>query len=140
MATFVSPFRGIDDVYRPFEGLFGNSVGLADRAARWLPATDISKTETEYRIDMDVPGYTRDQISVEVHEGVLSVDGEMESERESDKEGWVQKERRTGKFARRFNLPDGTLAEDISAEVNHGVLTITIPHTSPAGPTTVEVR
>ena len=140
MATFVSPFRGLDDVYRPFEGLFGPSVNLTDRAARWLPATDITKTETEYRIDMDVPGYTRDQIIVEVHEGVLSVDGEMSSESESDQAGWVQRERRTGQFSRRFNLPDGTLPEEISAEVNHGVLTISIPHTSPAGPTTVQVR
>ncbi|GBF88489.1 hypothetical protein Rsub_01202 [Raphidocelis subcapitata] len=100
----------------------------APAAARWRLATDVKETDREFLIHADVPGMTKDDIKVTVHEGVLSIKGERNyeaEEKEGDQVKWM--ERSHGTFLRSFALPEGVDADAIAAKVESGVLTVRVP-------------
>ena len=138
MSSLIRPYSVFEEFYRPFDGIFNNTAELADRS-RWLPPVDITKDDTGFTIEMEVPGFHSDQVTVEAHDGVLCIEGERQSDESSQDNGVVRRERQYGKFARRFSLPDGSLPENIGAEVKDGVLHINIPHASPVEPKKIQV-
>ncbi len=139
MSNLIRPYRIFDDFYRPFEGVFGKSLGPSAESARWLPPVDIVKNESEFVIEMEVPGFDRDQITVEAHDGVLSIEGERSVENATDEEGVVRRERQYGRFSRQFSLPDGTDPDNIAAVVKDGMLSIRIPHAAPRESKKIEI-
>jgi HSP20 family protein len=109
-------------------------------AADWTPAVDIKEEAERFVIHADVPGVDPKDIEISMEDGVLSLSGERKSEARSEQEGWTRTERRTGRFLRRFTLPEGTDAEGISAQGNHGVLEIVIPKQAKAQPKKITVK
>lgn len=75
----------------------------------------------------EVPGLDRDDIDIEVTDGVLTIKGERKSETEKTEEGWLVRERSYGAFERSVVLPDGVEADKISADYREGVLEVHIP-------------
>src|SRR6185312_12603093 len=96
-------------------------------AADWVPSVDIKEEAERFVIHADVPGVDPKDIEVSMEDGVLSLSGERKSESRTEQDGWKRTERLTGKFLRRFTLPEGADAENISAHGSHGVLEISIP-------------
>lgn len=89
---------------------------------------DVVETDKHYELHADAPGMNPDDIRVEVHEGTVLISGEHKVEHEKkDKEGkmWRQ-ERQFRKFTRQFALPDNADPDDISAELDKGVLKVCI--------------
>jgi HSP20 family protein len=105
--------HGTDDV--------GNSV------ADWVPAVDIVEEDESFLLKADLPGVRPDDIDVNMEDGVLSLSGERTHETSSDSGGLRRVERVSGKFYRRFSLPDTANAEEISARSANGILEIRIP-------------
>lgn len=78
-------------------------------------------------IHAEVPGLDRDDIDIEVTDGVLTIKGERKSETERTEEGWLVRERAYGSFERSVVLPEGVEAEKISADYKEGVLEVHVP-------------
>jgi HSP20 family protein len=105
--------HGTDDV--------GNSV------ADWVPAVDIIEEKERFILKADLPGVSPDDIDVNMEDGVLSLSGERKLESGSEIDGLRRVERASGKFYRRFSLPDTANADEISARSANGILEISIP-------------
>lgn len=109
-------------------------------AADWTPAVDIKEEAERFVIHADVPGVDPKDIEISMEDGVLSLSGERKSAVASEQDGYTRTERRTGRFLRRFTLPEGTDAEGISAQGNHGVLEIVIPKVAKVAPKKIQVK
>lgn len=89
---------------------------------------DWKDTPEAHVVKAELPGLKKDQVKVEVEEGkVLSISGERKIEKEEKTDKWHVVEHRSGKFLRRFRLPENARADKVTALLENGVLTVTIP-------------
>ncbi len=129
-----NPWREFDDF---FPRLSAPSESLA--SSEWLPAVDISETDTAYHIDMEIPAIAREDVNVAVKDGVLTVTGERKVEKET--EGKQHRiERQYGKFSRSFRLPENVDEGSISAKSKDGVLYVVVSKKEKAQPRQIEVK
>ena len=91
--------------------------------------TDIRETENDYIIDMELPGFKKEDVEAELKDGYLTVRAEHKTENEEkDKEGhYIRKERYYGNFARSFYVGEAVTKEDIKAAFQDGILTLNVP-------------
>ena len=98
------------------------------RREQALMKTDIREKGDNYIIEMDLPGYEKENINLELKDGYLTVSAKVEKENNHDEdERYVHKERFYGECSRNFMVADGITEEDIVAEFKNGILKITIP-------------
>ncbi|MDH3273746.1 MAG: Hsp20/alpha crystallin family protein [Gammaproteobacteria bacterium] len=95
--------------------------------ADWVPAVDIVEEKDHFLLQADLPGVDSADIEVSMEDGVLSVAGERHSEKRGETEGVRRIERVSGRFDRRFSLPETADAEHITAKSSNGILQVTIP-------------
>jgi HSP20 family protein len=134
------PWGSFDLVDRLLAGHHGHLAANTDAAAEWVPSVDIKEEAERFVIHADVPGVDPKDIEISMEDGVLSLSGERKSETREQEAGWKRQERRTGRFLRRFTLPEGTDAEGISAQGSHGVLEIVIPKIAKVQPRKISVK
>ena len=79
----------------------------------------------------ELPGLKKEDISIDVHNGRLTVSAESKLSSEHNENGYAVRERRYGKLSRTLQLPQGLKEEEIKASVENGVLTVTFPKTTP---------
>jgi HSP20 family protein len=91
--------------------------------ADWIPAADVSQTETEYLVVVDLPGIDRSALEINLDDGKLLIRGE----RQIEQEGQQRVERPHGRFLRRFSMPATVNQEGITAEYKDGVLRVRLP-------------
>ncbi len=90
--------------------------------------TDIKEKKDKYLIDIDLPGYEKENIKLEVEDGYLLVHATMNSDKEEKEEGkYVRKERYVGSCSRSFYVGDDVKSEDIKASFKNGTLKIEVP-------------
>jgi len=125
------PFRDVDDV---FDRFLAETMrrwprqGSEGRAAQeWAPAADVSETDSEYLIKADLPEVRKEEVSITVQDGVLTLSGERRQEKREETERLHRIERAYGSFARRFALPENADEQGIRAESRDGVILIHIP-------------
>lgn len=114
----------------PFVDLINRDLNrIANRTAgtRWVPAVDIIEEPDAFLLRADVPGVDNADIDVSMDNGVLSVSGERRAEERKEDTGTQRIERATGRFLRRFTLPDTADAKGITAKSRNGILEVTIP-------------
>lgn len=100
-----------------------------------VPALDLTETTNDYKVVVDVPGYTMDQINVQFVDGVLTLAGEQPAKVvESDQDGGRSHivERTSGAFSRSIKFPVHVDATGIKAALKNGVLTVTVPKSAGA--------
>lgn len=95
--------------------------------ADWTPAVDIIEHKDRFIVRADVPGVDPADIDVSMDGGVLGVSGERLAEDRSEADGVQRYERVSGRFYRRFTLPETADAESITAKSANGILEISIP-------------
>lgn len=127
---FLSLKREMDRVFENFWDRFERPFGMEPTAG--FPRTDISETEDEIEVAMELPGIDEKDIDVSVSEDVITVRGEKKDEREEEKKGYYLSERSYGSFHRTIPIPPGVDADKAEARFRKGVLTITLPKTDDA--------
>ena len=93
-----------------------------------LMKTDIKEKKDKYLIDIDLPGYEKEGIKIEIQDGYLTVHAKVDKEDDDKEKGkFVRKERYTGECSRSFYVGDNIKEEDIKAKFRNGTLTLEIP-------------
>ena len=102
---------------------------LYGRKGKDLMKTDIREKEEGYELDMDLPGFKKEEVHVTLENGYLTIHAEkgMEHENEKKKANYIRRERYTGACERIFYVGDDLKEEDIKGEFKHGVLKLYIP-------------
>ncbi|CAK9138761.1 unnamed protein product [Ilex paraguariensis] len=117
------------DIWDPFEG-FPSSTTLSDLPSSARETSAFANTRIDWKEtpEADLPGLKKEEVKVEVEEGrVLQISGERNKELEEKNDKWHRVERSSGKFLRRFRLPENVKVDQIKASMENGVLTVTVP-------------
>jgi HSP20 family protein len=93
----------------------------------WLPSVDIAETKDDLIVKAEVPGMTKEDISISLSDNVLTLRGEKKKEKEEKGKTFYRTERCYGSFVRSFTLPAPVLANKVKAVYKDGVLEITLP-------------
>ncbi|GJE87938.1 Hsp20/alpha crystallin family protein [Phanerochaete sordida] len=145
---FSEPFYTLSDFDRLFEEAFksrtdgqqnqGNGqvqrrAGAADGSRVLRPRMDVHEDAQNNTVTatFELPGLTKENVNIDVHQNTLTVSGESKVEETKDEHGWAVRERRFGKFSRSIPLPQGIKPEEIKAAMENGVLTVTFPRNAP---------
>ena len=122
------------DIWDPFDGLFNTSaVAKVPDSAHETSAfanarIDWKETPEAHVFKADLPGLKKEEVKVEVEEGkILQISGERSKEYEEKNDKWHRVERSSGKFLRRFRLPENAKVDQVKASMENGVLTVTVP-------------
>lgn len=139
----LSPFNALNELHRELSRVFDNNGRMEPTSYsqnHWSPHVDISETPESYVVVADVPGVKPEEVEVTLHNGVLTIRGERNSELRREKENFRRRERFNGTFMRQFSLPEQTDEDAITATANHGVLEVTIPKAAKPSPKSITVK
>ena len=103
---------------------------LYGKHAKNVMKTDVKETDNSYEVDIDLPGFKKDEITVELDEGYLTISaakGLDQDEKEKESGRYIRRERYAGACSRSFYVGEGVTEEDIKAEFKHGILTLVVP-------------
>lgn len=118
-------FRNLVGLDKAVDGLFGwNGFPVM---SEWTPSIDVVEEKDAITLEAEVPGISVEDIELKVENGILQLSGKKELRKEKEGKNYNKVERYSGSFSRSFILPDGVVAEDISASFDKGVLFIRIP-------------
>ena len=137
-----TPRRSLaSDLFNEWDRMFNLTPGLPIYDERdFAPAMDVSETEENYMVSMDLPGLKKENISIEVVDNMLNVSGERKDELKYEEGQTHRVERSFGSFKRSFTLPKTVNAEDIEAHYEDGVLNIRLPKTRLAQSKKIEIQ
>jgi HSP20 family protein len=125
--------RLFDDFGMGFRWPFGRSLSAAEprfrRDLTWpkMPAVDVVENDKGYEVTADLPGMDEKNIEVKVTDGVLTMKGERQEEKEEKNKDYYLQERSFGSFQRSFELPESVDTDKIEASFKKGVLTVRLP-------------
>ena len=126
------------DSFQNFEKNFFSEIGRSFSGFN----TDIQDTGKEYVLEAELPGFNKEDIHVDVQDGVLTISAKHEEKQDEkdEKSGkYVRRERRYGSYQRSFNL-NGVDAKNIQGAYENGVLKLTLPKEQPAVPETHRIE
>lgn len=122
--------RLVDEAWQDFRPFTGNNT---------LPL-DIHETQDSYTIVANIPGLTAEDINLNLHDNVLTIDVEIKQPEVAEGVRVLAQERFYGRLTRRFSLPQAIDADNVEAAYSNGVLTLTLPKTAEAKPRQIPVR
>ncbi|KAF3960756.1 hypothetical protein CMV_014551 [Castanea mollissima] len=101
---------------------------FGETSALVITRVDWKETPEAHVFKADLPGLKKEEVKVEVEDDkVLQISGEQKVKKEEKKETWHRVERSSGKFLRRFKLPENAKMDQVKAAMENGVLTVTVP-------------
>ena len=114
----------------PFErDFFGGKNPLYGKHQKNLMKTDIRETESGYELDIDLPGFKKDEINAKLENGYLTISATKGLDKdEQDKKGnYIRRERYAGSMSRSFFVGEGVTQEDVHAKFEDGILKLSVP-------------
>ena len=117
----------ITDFDRIFDSMFTHDSQRLSLAQSCMPAVDVTETETEFLLSADMPGIDKKDVSIDIHDGVITIKGESAIDNEKSTDDYRIRERQLGSFNRSFRLPDNVNEVKVAAKFKNGVLMITLP-------------
>lgn len=133
IVRWFDPFRELsviqDRMNRLFDESFHQGKGREDSLTRglWIPAVDIYETKENVVVTAELAGVGREDVAIEVKDGILTIRGQRKYQKEVDKEYFHLMEREFGSFKRSFSLPSKIEQDKVSASFRNGVLEIILP-------------
>lgn len=119
-----------DDFFSdPFEMMVPTRNALYGKHGKNLMKTDVRETENSYELDIDLPGFKKDEVKVELKDGTLTIQAVKGLDKdETDKQGhYIRRERYAGACSRSFYVGDDVRASEVSAKFEDGILRISLP-------------
>ena len=115
------------------EAFWGKKNPLYGKHAQNMMKTDIRETDNSYELDVDLPGFKKDEINVQLKDGYLTLTAAKELDKDSqDKKGnYIRKERYAGTMSRSFYVGEAVNEEDVHAKYEDGILKISVPKKEP---------
>lgn len=104
---------------------FGNNF-IENKPTNVIGKVNVSEDDKTYGISLALPGYTKEDINIEMKDDVIVVSSEIENTNEEKTYNYVKKEFSISSFERSFNLPDDVDKDNINASMENGVLSITL--------------
>ena len=119
----------------PFEDeFFGRRNPLYGKNAKNMMKTDVRETDNSYEVDIDLPGFKKDEINAELKNGYLTISAakELNKDEQDKKTGnYIRRERYAGSMSRSFYVGEQITQNDIHAKYENGILQITVPKKDP---------
>lgn len=121
-----------DDFFDDDFGMFpmwNNHSPLYGKHAKNLMKTDVRETENSFEVDMDLPGFKKDEVNLELKDGYLTVSADKALDKdEKDNEGrYIRQERWSGSCSRSFYVGENVKPEDVHAKFEDGILRLSLP-------------
>ncbi len=140
-----SPRADLSRMQRDFDHMFSNifpnfgTDSENNEPISWQPRIDVVETAEAYELFADVPGVGKDDIQINLHEGILSISGERSAREVKETDSVVRLERHTGRFYRSFSLPNKIDAKKIDASFENGVLFVKVPKLEETKPQKIKI-
>jgi HSP20 family protein len=96
-------------------------------ADAWAPEIDVFQKNNDLTIRADLPGMKKDEVSVDITDDAITIQGERKRQSEEERDGFYRSERSYGSFCRVIPLPEGAMTEQAKATFRDGVLEVTMP-------------
>ena len=127
-----------ENLFDDFDRWMDTSFRDVDKAlygkhAKNMMKTDVKETEKGYEVDIDLPGFKKDEIQLELNDGYLTISAEkgLDKDEEDEKKHYLRRERYAGSMSRSFYIGEGITEEDIHAKYEYGILKLSIPKEQP---------
>ncbi|MFC7019215.1 MULTISPECIES: Hsp20/alpha crystallin family protein [Haloarcula] len=135
MSTRGNPFEELERLFERMSRQFDEAPQPWESEgplARWMPeaesmAIDLVERDEEFVATVDLPGFERDEISIEITDHTLRIEAERGEESKEESGDILRQERRHTTTKRSIRLPEEVQAEDVTARLSNGVLTVTLP-------------
>ena len=105
---------------------FFNNATSNYRKDNFMPSVDVSETDSQFEVSVELPGLKKEDINVDLEKGRLTISGERKFKNEEEGKNFHRVETQYGKFSRSFYLPDSIDENSIAAKYEDGILNITI--------------
>lgn len=136
------PFAGLTSLHTQLDDIFNDMVGTGSMASMTaMPAMDVySEDDKQLVAEVSAPGFTKDDIQVSVHEGVLEIKGEKRTKEEekNTKRTYMMRES-SASFYRRIALPKNADGNSIEAHFDDGLLKVVVPYKELPQPKRIEI-
>ena len=120
-----------DDMF-DMDAMFGGKNPLYGKHAKNLMKTDIRETDNSYELDIDLPGFKKDEVQVELEDGYLTIRAQkgLDKDEKDDQGRYIRQERYAGAMSRSFYVGDSITVDDMKAKFEDGILQISVPKTT----------
>ena len=140
-AFFADPFfRSLDQFFgdEPFRRtLLASTGGTRDG---WVPAVDVRETDESFVFTAELPGLSKNDVSITLEDNVLTLTGERKFDSEESKNEFRRIERSYGRFTRSFTLPSEVDNDKVVAKYGDGILAVTVPKTEKTKPRKIKIN
>ena len=128
------------DIENLFDHFFGNQQAASASPFKLVPPANVTESETNYRVVVELPGMSADDVSIEMKENRLTISGTKVVPEVGEGEKLAKSERRGGEFSRKFEFASQVDADAISAEFRDGLLLIDLPKSEKVLPRKIKIK
>jgi len=126
---FYDPLSELNRLFgEMFGGLARHQAGITQETlpAEWAPTIDVLQRDRDIVVRAELPGARPEDVDITLHDGVLTISGRREEEKQEERGGYLVRERRSGSFRRSLQVPQDVDESKIKARFENGVLEVTI--------------
>lgn len=137
------PFEFVGGLNRVFDRFMQEPIlsGMTNGNGGVTPlALDIVESPSDVMVRASLPGFRREDVSVEIHDRILTISATRQEDKEESNQTFHLRERRVGSVARRVELPESVQGEAASAELKDGVLTLRFPKAAASMKRQIEIK
>ena len=124
--------NGFDDLFNEIIGFPLKDINESVSKFRSRPKSNIIEVEDGFKIELVIPGFEKEDISIEMKDSILSIHSDKEVEKVETKENYTTREFSRDTFKRSFTIPDGIEESKITADLTAGILSISLPKSKKA--------
>lgn len=113
----------------PFDSFWNRKNPLYGKHAKNMMKTDVRETDDSYELDIDLPGFKKDEITAKLEDGYLTVSASkgLDKDKQDKKGNYIRRERYAGAMSRSFYIGDSITQDEIKAKYENGILQLSIP-------------
>lgn len=137
---FFTPFDSMfDSIIQKTIPSFSEEFGVSFFGNNSYPKVDVTDHEDKIKIEAEIPGLSKDEVSVDFQEGILSISGTKREDSKSSEKKYIRRELKRSSFKRSFKINDSFRHDKIKADFKDGILFIDVPKREPEKPKKIKI-